>query len=73
MEYPEEVRERARELHSRGLSIREIERRLAGPSRMAVWRWIAGAHDGPGARVLNDKLRIPPNVTLINLQPRTAA
>ena len=25
------------------------------------------------ARVLNDKLRTPPNVTLINLPPRTAA
>ena len=51
MEYPEEVRERARELRGRGLSIREIERELAGPSRMAVWRWTSGAHDGPGARV----------------------
>ena len=51
MGYPDETRERARELHARGLSIREIARELAGPSRMAVWRWIAGAHDGPGARV----------------------
>ena len=57
MEYPEEVRERARELRGRGLSIREIERELAGPSRMAVWRWTSGAHDGPGARVKPAKRR----------------
>ena len=57
MEYPEEVRERARELRGRGLSIREIARELAGPSRMAVWRWISGAHDGPGARVKPAKRR----------------
>ena len=57
MGYPEEVRERARELHGRGLSVREIERELAGPSRMAVWRWIAGAHDGPGARARQAKRR----------------
>jgi len=51
MEYPEEIKSRARELHGAGLSVREIERELAGPSRMSVWRWTAGAHDGPGARV----------------------
>ena len=51
MGYPEEMKIRARELHADGLSIREIERELAGPSRMAVWRWIVGAHDGPGAHV----------------------
>ena len=51
MGYPDETRDRARELRGRGLSIREIERELSGPSRMAVWRWISGAHDGPGARV----------------------
>ena len=57
MSYKDEIRERARELHERGLSIREIERELAGPSRMAVWRWVAGAHDGPGARVKPAKRR----------------
>ena len=51
MEYPEGIKARARELHAAGLSVREIERELAGPSRMSVWRWISGAHDGPGARV----------------------
>lgn len=51
MVYPDEAKERARELHARGLSVREVVRELAGPSRMAVWRWVAGAHDGPGARV----------------------
>ena len=51
MEYSEEVRARAAELHGRGLSIRQIVRELGGPSRMTVWRWINGAHDGRGARV----------------------
>ncbi|MDO4400482.1 MAG: hypothetical protein Q4D27_05990, partial [Coriobacteriia bacterium] len=51
MGYPEEIKDRARELRGRGYSVREIERELAGPSRMTVWRWTAGAHDGPGARV----------------------
>ena len=51
MQYPDEIKDRARSLHARGLSVREIERELAGPSRMSVWRWIAGANDGPGARV----------------------
>ena len=51
MKYPEEMIIKARELHAAGLSVRGIERELAGPSRMTVWRWIAGAHDGPSARV----------------------
>ncbi|MDO4400162.1 MAG: IS3 family transposase [Coriobacteriia bacterium] len=51
MAYPEEVKDRARALRRSGLSVREIERELAGPGRMTVWRWTAGAHDGPGARV----------------------
>lgn len=51
MGYPDEMRDRARELHGRGLSIREIERELGGPSKMAVWSWIAGAHDRPDTRV----------------------
>ena len=57
MKYPNEVKERARALHARGLSIREIERELAGPSRMAVWRWVSGAHDGPCARAKPKKWR----------------
>ena len=49
MVYPESMREEAARLHAEGLSIREIARRLAAPSRMAVWRWVSGRHDGPGA------------------------
>ena len=57
MGYPEEIKDRARELHGRGYSVRAIASELAGPSRMAVWRWIAGAHDGPGARVKQEARR----------------
>lgn len=57
MEYPKEMKDKARGLHGRGHSIREVERELAGPSRMTVWRWIVGAHDGPGARVKPTKRR----------------
>ena len=48
MGYPDEVRERARELHGRGLSVREIERELAGPSRISHVRL-----DGQACLALN--------------------
>jgi len=47
MSYPESMRLEAIELHKKGYSIRAIANRLVFPSRMAVWRWIAGSHDGP--------------------------
>lgn len=50
MSYSNEVKDRARELRRSGLSVREIERELGGPSSMTVWRWVAGAHGEPGAR-----------------------
>lgn len=37
-----------RKLRAEGLTIRQIEKRIGGPSRMTVWRWINGRRDGPG-------------------------
>ena len=45
----EEMIREAKRLHAQGFSIREITRKLDSPSRMTVWRWINGVHDGPGA------------------------
>ena len=57
MGYPSEIKERARRPRPRGFSIREIERVLAGPSGMAVWRCASDVHDGPCARVKPAKRR----------------
>ena len=45
----EEMIAEAKRLHASGFSIRQIEKEIRGPSRMTVWRWVNGAHDGPGA------------------------
>ena len=39
---------RARELHARGLTYREIADELRPMSRMTAWRLVNGSHDGPG-------------------------
>ena len=40
----------AKRLHASGFTIRQIEKSLCGPSRMTVWRWVNGKHDGPGVK-----------------------
>lgn len=46
----EEMIEEAKRLHVAGFSIRQIEESLGTPSRMTIWRWVNGRHDGSGAR-----------------------
>ncbi len=46
----DEMIEEAKRLHAAGFSIRQIEKRIGSPSRMTIWRWINGKHDGPGIR-----------------------
>lgn len=50
MSYPQSMKDEAVRLHAEGASIRQISRKLAFPSRMTVWRWVNGRHDGPGAK-----------------------
>lgn len=50
MKYPQSIKDEAIRLHAEGVSIRQISRKLVFPSRMSVWRWINGCHDGPGAK-----------------------
>jgi hypothetical protein len=59
-----------------GISERQVNRVIAGLEShgliecLGEWRLPNGRIT---KRLLNDKLRTPPNVTLINLQPRTTA
>ena len=50
MTYPQWMRDEAVRLHAEGASFRQISQRLAYPSRITVWRWVNGRHDGPGAK-----------------------
>ena len=50
MKYPQSMRDEAIRMHAEGASVRRISEELALPSRMTVWRWVSGRHDGPGAK-----------------------
>ena len=56
MLYPKSMQDEAIRLHEQGLSIRAIVKELVFPSRMTVWRWVNGTHDGPDAKLANDTL-----------------
>ena len=50
MIYPEHIKDEARARFESGMTYREIASLPGMPSRMTVWRWVNGSHDGPGAR-----------------------
>lgn len=50
---------RAKKLYAEGYSIRKIEQMIGSASRMTIWRWIHGRHDGPDARYVNRKKGSP--------------
>lgn len=58
MSYPQSMKDGAVRLHAEGASIRQICKKLAFPSRMSVWRWVNGCHDGPGAKAPASERRI---------------
>lgn len=50
MVYPEHLKDEARARFESGMRYREIAALPGMPSRMTVWRWVNGVHDGPGTR-----------------------
>ena len=44
----DEMIKEAKRLHAAGFTIRQIEKTIGCPSRMTIWRWVNGVHDGPG-------------------------